>query len=154
MERGNRLGIVALIVSVIALVVAISGRFDQPRVVVQTPGNVPQAAAPGQRFEQRDDRELRGFAPGMGERGGRFEGGYGHGPRHGGFFGPFFWLSQLLKLAAAIALILLGLRLLRGPRGPWGGWRGRRGPWGGPPSSGPPNDPPPATPMSGETIRL
>ena len=102
-------------------------------------------------FKGGRDFNRFGGGPGWGHRG-------DFGRRGPGFF-PFMIFGGLLKLLAAVALIMFGLRLLRrggrgGRRGRWG--RGHHGPGGGPKpwpgeryedqTQGPPQEPPPGEP--------
>lgn len=158
MERNGRLlGWIAIAIGVVALVVALTGRdtglgwrynrdvtmfrgvpgaqFSQPQA--------PQAPVPPQQFERRF--EERGAMRG------------GHGPFGGHrpfFMWPFMMFGWLFRLFFWGLLIVLLLRLVRGP-----GWWKRRGP-GGPAQGGgsnaPPNTPnePSDPPYSGETRAL
>ena len=172
-RRSNWLGYVAIGLGVLALMLALGDRGRAERVTIWGPGievAPPAAVAPAPaapRAQQAPDvqpavpphglegreffwkhREAHGrhFGPGWGGR-------FGHGPFWGplGFIGEL--VSGLVKGLAALALILLGLRLLRRRRD--GGQGGPAGP--PPPSDLPPSDAPrPAGygPHTGETRYL
>lgn len=141
-SRGNRLGLIAVGLSLLALLVAFSGRASSPRISIEMPQapvapSRPDVAPAAPAAPQPDGRaqDRRGWGgPGA------------HGPwerqadgRHH-HVGPLFFLGGLFRTLVGLSLIGLGLRWLRnrrgrggsggpGGRGP-GGWRGR-GPWGG-----------------------
>lgn len=118
-----RLGIIAVSLSVLALVVALGGRgphgvLDWPGRAGRTPladAPVPPAApiAPTFQFERHEQWQ---HSPHFGPRSERhWRGGValGHDPHRPAFFGPFFPLGSPLRVAAALMMIALGLYLLR-----------------------------------------
>jgi hypothetical protein len=120
--RGNRLGWIAVVLSAIALVVALGNR-SVPQIAV----NVPLQAEQVEAFVEQQAREARAEAERSGAaarergdawRGEREWGGRHHGEWHRdhggpwGMWGPWAFLTPL-RLLLAIGLIVAGLRLLR-----------------------------------------
>ena len=132
-SRGNRLGVIALGVSLVALMVAFGGRWSAPSVTIQmpdsheaaapaTPGAPAAAAAPAAPHTEADATE----------RHQDMRGPWGRGPdewRGRGGFGPFMFMAGVMRTLIGLALIGMGLMWLRRRRGP-GGWRGPGGPGG------------------------
>lgn len=141
-RRRNGLGIIAIALGALALVVALVGQIG-PRVSVQVgddddaprfeerSAQVEPTPAPNNRNRYEDDSPEHMFGKARGEHGPFGRGDHDFGS---GFF-PFMILGGLLKLGAALALIMLGLRLFRGGRGGWGGRGGRGGNWRGRPQA-------------------
>lgn len=173
-NNGRRLGWIAIAIGVVALVVALGGRWRESRMAgfehydrgpigygQQWEG--PQGQFPPNDGESRGQFGPRdGFGPGadFGPRGdfgrGHHMGPWAHCP--GFLFLPFMIFGGLFKLALVAGLILLVLKLSgrgrnwRGPRGRWG----RGGPGG--PGGHEGHDHPQASqrpePYTGETTNL
>ena len=136
MEWDNRrLGWIAVGLSALALIIAITGRMDSrpaPQVMwgyapqqgyvvpqaPQAPQVAPQAPQAPQAMPMYGDG-WQGRGPWTHDR--------GHGMM---FFAPFMFVGGLIKLLFFGGLIMLALRFFRGRRhGPWGRGPGH-GPWG------------------------
>lgn len=129
--RNNRLGVLALGISLVALFVAFGARFDGPRGWDEARG--PRFAPNAATAPEPPRAPEPPVAPQAAQRGPAGE----HGPwRHGWFgdddragfehrgwpmFGPFVVLGHIARFATALLLIGLGFRLLRRSRRDQGG---------------------------------
>ncbi len=126
----NRLGIIAVCLSALALVVALGGRGPlgpfgrHARIEHVRSIDAPMKPDPPFAPSHEVERHERGHrAPHFGprhDRDGHGGFGFGHKRHDRPFFGPFLMLGNALRFGAALLMIGLGLRLLRRSAG----WQG------------------------------
>lgn len=125
--RRNRLGFLALVVGALALIAVMAGRHGGPSVLHQ-PAAAVRIAAQAERQAARAEAQAERWSERAEARAERWQN--DHRPF---FFGPLFFVGNLVRVIAALLLIGFGVRLLRRS-----GWRG---PGRGPDAPGGPGTP-------------
>ncbi|MBA3943740.1 MAG: hypothetical protein H0X37_04170 [Herpetosiphonaceae bacterium] len=171
-RRQGLLGYLAVGLGVVALIVALGGRFsggemhsryrggNDPQLAQREQAPVTQATAvpqaptapqaQGQSAPQGNGRHGHGSRDAQSQYGGERSQG-DRGEFRGDHRGPFGFLSGIFPLLAALVVMGVGFRLFSGGRrgrgGPWQGGPGQHGhgPWGQP-QQGQPQQPAPQTP--------